>query len=146
MKIQIRASNIQVSKALRAHVELRLGFALSRFGEQVGRVAVQLSNSEEHPDSKDRRCRIAIGLPRCVKVQETDADVFEAVARAADRAARSVARAIEQERTGPPRTSQPWKDKRPRSDAARLLVPIAKPRRSRATALKRRYSSSPLHK
>jgi len=40
MKIQIRARDIKVTKALRAHVELQLGFALSRFGEHIGQVAV----------------------------------------------------------------------------------------------------------
>ena len=97
MKIQIRARDVKVTKALRAHVELRLGFALSRFGEQIGRVAVHFSNSEEHHNRPEKRCQIAVGLPRCVKVQETDADVFAAVARAAHRVARSVAHAIEQE-------------------------------------------------
>jgi len=97
MKIQIRARDVKVTKALRAHVELRLGFALSRFGEQIGRVTVHFSNSEEHHSSPEKRCRIVVDLQRSVKVQETDADVFAAVTRAADRVARSVAHAIEQE-------------------------------------------------
>jgi putative sigma-54 modulation protein len=122
MKIQIRAQDIKVTKALKAHVELRLGFALSRFGEKIGHVAVELSTSDERSDRTEKRCRIAVSLPRCVKVQETDADVFAAVDRAAVRAARSVAHAIDQDRTSTLSPVQLWKNKKPRSPAALLRV------------------------
>ncbi len=95
MKIHIRARDIEVTKALREHVELRLGFALSRFGEHIGRVSVHLSNSEEKRNGGEKLCRIKISVPRWFKVQEADADVFAAVARAADKAARATARMLE---------------------------------------------------
>lgn len=98
MNIQVRARNVRMTKALRAHVELRLGFALGRFAGQIDRVTVDLSNPADHAAGMGKLCRIVVGLPRRVKVHETDADLFAAVARAAARAARSVARAIEQER------------------------------------------------
>lgn len=98
MNIQVRARNVRMTKALRTHVALRLGFALGRFAGQIDRVAVDLSNSDDHASGAEKLCRIVVGLPRRVNVRETDADVFAAVARAADRAARFVARAIEQER------------------------------------------------
>ncbi|MBI5511545.1 MAG: HPF/RaiA family ribosome-associated protein [Deltaproteobacteria bacterium] len=137
---------MRLTKSLRAHVELRLGFALGRFGDQIDRIAVHLSNSDERRDVGEKRCRIAVGLPRCVKVQETDADLFSAVARAADRMGRSVARAIEQERTRTPSNTHPWKDKQPKADAA---LPPASRRTAailRAFALRQRYSSEPLRK
>jgi putative sigma-54 modulation protein len=99
MEIQIRGRRVKVTKALRDHVERRLAFALSRFGDHIGRVRVHLSDSDSLPDGAEKRCQIEVGLQRSVRVQETDADVFKAVDRAADRAARTVAHAIEQEHT-----------------------------------------------
>jgi hypothetical protein len=84
----------------------RLGFALGRFGESVGDVIVQFSDSNGSGDGIDKCCQIQVGLPRGVKVVETDADLFVAVDRAADRAGRSVARALARDRdsaVGPPR-------------------------------------------
>src|SRR5713101_7964065 len=47
----------------------------------------------------DKRCQIDVGLrPRSVRVEHTDADLFVALDCAADRASRSVARALERER------------------------------------------------
>ena len=146
MKIQIRAHDIKVTKALKAHVELRLGFALSRFGALIGRVSVHLSDSDEPGASREKRCRIAVGLPGCVKVQETDADVFMAVARAAEHAARSVGHALEQARTRAPGTSQPWKDTKPRPRGALLLEAMHNAGIQRADAVRRRRSLAPLRK
>jgi len=146
MRLQIRARDIKVTKALRAYVELRLGFALSRFGQQIDRVAVQLSNADERSAGLEKRCRIAVGLPRSVKVQETDADLFSAVARAARRMERAIAHAIEQERTQVPSRTQPWKEKRPKADAAMSPASRGAVLTARALALTRRYSSEPLHK
>ena len=140
MKIHIRASDIRVTKALRSHVELRLGFALSRFGEHIGHVAVHLSRSEERSDRAEKRCRIVVGLPRHVKVQETDADLFAAVARAADRAARSVAHAIDQDRTQTLRPPQLWKDKKPRSRPTLLLVASGKAGDKGPAGVKQKYA------
>ena len=149
MKIKIRARDVNITKALRSHVELRLGFALSRFGEHIGDVAVELSKSDEHRDHLEKRCRIAVSLPRGVKVQETDVDVFAAVNRAADRAARSVAHAIERDRAAVQVQGlflrgidgdwqRRWSDQ-----------PASEDRRKTSTGnggLKRRYSSAPLRK
>jgi ribosomal subunit interface protein len=108
MKIQIRARDLEMTEALRSHVERRLGLALGRFGERIERVAVHLSNAEQSPDgSKENRCRIVVGLPRRVKVQETDADVLAAVDRATDRAARKVARVLDRERAWEEQQSRP---------------------------------------
>jgi ribosomal subunit interface protein len=108
MKIQIRARDLEVTDALRSHVERRLGLALGRFGEQIDRITVHLSNSEKGRDrSKQNRCRVVVGLPRRVKVQETDADVIAAVDRAADRAARKVARLLDRERAWEEQRSLP---------------------------------------
>jgi ribosomal subunit interface protein len=101
MKVLIRAREIALTKALRAHVEHRIGFALSRFGEHINRVVVELANAEETQNGLEKRCLITVGLNRRVEAQDIHADIFTAVAHAADRAARAVARAIEREYVRP---------------------------------------------
>ena len=89
----------QVTPALRVHLERRLGLALGRFGDQIGRVRVRFSEAEARSGAGHKRCRIQIGLrPRKVDVEDSDADLFAAVNNAVDRASRSVARALERDR------------------------------------------------
>ncbi len=99
MKIQIRGRNVELTKVLRTQVERRLGFALGRFGERIGQVLLQFSDTNDHRGGVDKRCQIDVGLrPRSVRVEHTDADLIVALDHAADRASRSVARALERER------------------------------------------------
>ncbi len=98
MNIQIRERNVDVTNVLRAHVERRLAFALSRFGDRVDRVLVRFSESG-HGGGADKRCQINVGLrPQVVRVEDIDLDLFAAVDHAANRVSRSVARALERER------------------------------------------------
>jgi putative sigma-54 modulation protein len=106
MKIQIRHHDSLVTDKLRTHVLRRLGFALGRYGENIGNVIVRFSHTDGSPGALDKRCQIEVGLARGVEVEEVDADLFVAVNRAADRASRAVARALAREREGiqgPPR-------------------------------------------
>jgi len=99
MKIHIRKRDVQVTKILRAHVQSRLGLALGRFGERIGRVIVRFSDGVGHRSGLDKHCRIDVGLrPRSVRVEDMDVDLFVAVNHATDRVSRSVARALERER------------------------------------------------
>ncbi len=99
MKIYIRGRNIEVTRVVRTRVERRLGFALGRFGERIDRVLLRFSDTNGYRGDVDKRCQIDVGLrPRSVRVEHTDADLFVALDRAADRASRSVARALERER------------------------------------------------
>src|SRR3989454_2344352 len=98
MKIHIRKRNVEVTKILRAHVESRLGLALGRFGERIGRVMVRFSDTDGRRSVLDKRCQIDVGLrPRSVRVEDMDVDLFVAVDHATDRVSRSVARALERE-------------------------------------------------
>jgi putative sigma-54 modulation protein len=98
MKIHIRGRNVELTKVLRTRVERRLAFALSRFGERIGRVLLRFSDTNGHHGDVDKRCQIDVGLrPKSVRVEHTDANLFVALDRAADRASRSVARALQRE-------------------------------------------------
>ena len=64
VEVLIRGHDVKVTKTLRAHVELQIGFALSRFGEHIDGVTVHLSKSDEQRNSVEKRCRIAVRLRR----------------------------------------------------------------------------------
>ena len=99
MKIQIPECEVDVTDVLRVHIERRLGLALARFADQIGRVTVRFSNGAGEADGAHKRCRIEVGLrPRRLNVEDTDVDLFAAVNHATDRASRSVARALERRR------------------------------------------------
>jgi ribosomal subunit interface protein len=113
MKIRIRERNALVTEELRRHAMRRLAFALSRFGEEVDSVVVRFSDANGQDGDSQKCCQIDVGLGRKVSVTETDADLFVALDRAADRASRSVARALERGRNES--RPRPWTDGRPKS-------------------------------
>jgi putative sigma-54 modulation protein len=96
MQIQIRARHVEVTEVLRVHVERRLGFTLSRFGERIGRVTIRFSDTNGRRGGGDKRCQIDVGLrpSGSARGEDTDTDLGVAVNRAADRVARAVARVL----------------------------------------------------
>jgi len=99
MKIQIPKCDVDVTAVMRDHVERRLGLALARFADQIGRVIVRFSYVDGDASGGHTRCRIEVGMrPQRLDVEDTDVDLFAAVNHATDRASRSVARAFEQGR------------------------------------------------
>ncbi len=104
MKLEFRGDKKLVGQALRGKAELRLGLQLGRFAEDVGRVTLRLSTAPGTEGRLGKRCQITIGIkPKRVLVEHTDADLLVALDRAAEKAVRSVARALEREvpKTGP---------------------------------------------
>jgi putative sigma-54 modulation protein len=98
IKIHIRNHDVDITDVLRIHVERRLGLALARFGDRIGRVMVRFSHADGDGNGGHKRCRIEVGLrPQRVDAEDTDADLFAAVNHATDRASRSIARALERE-------------------------------------------------
>lgn len=102
MQIQIRTRNVEVTEHLRAYVKRRLGFALGRFGDRIAQIVVRVSDANgPSRGGVDKRCQVDVGLrsSATVRVEDTDADWFTSIDRAADRASRSVARVCALART-----------------------------------------------
>ena len=98
IKIHIRSHDVEVTDVLRIHVERRLGLALARFGDRIGRVIVRFSHADGDGNVGHKRCQIEVGLrPHRVQAEDIHADSFSAVNHATDRVARAVARALERE-------------------------------------------------
>jgi len=100
IKVRISQSDVDVTDVLRVHVERRLGLALGRFADRIGRVIVRFSPADTDASGAYKRCQIEVDLrPRRVEVEDTDVDLFTAVNHATERATRSVARAVDWEST-----------------------------------------------
>ncbi|MCF8151726.1 MAG: HPF/RaiA family ribosome-associated protein [Burkholderiaceae bacterium] len=100
MHIDIQASGFELSGGLREHTERRLQFALSWASQDLGKVAVRLSDINGPRGGSDKRCRIQIPLARKpdVVIEDTETDLYVAIDRAADRAERALARRLERMR------------------------------------------------
>lgn len=96
MQVNIRARKIEVSSALRAHVDRRLRFALSRFGERITSVRIGFEDANGERGGIDKQCRVSVALrpTGSLFVEDVDADIRTVVDRVADRAARAVEREL----------------------------------------------------
>ena len=98
MKVRIHDGSSPVDDRLRAHVERRLDYALSAFGDRVGAIVVRLSNDGTPRSPSLNRCDIDVTLrPRNLRVGDTGASAFIAVVNASDRLARALGRALARE-------------------------------------------------
>jgi len=100
MQILIQARNFPLTKAMRSHIERRLGFALSTRYEHIERIMVRLSDVNGPRGGHDKCCHIQVTLPQLadVIVEDTESNLYAAIDRAADRASRTVARRLVRQR------------------------------------------------
>lgn len=99
MDIQITNRNLPLKKHQSENIERRLHFALGRFASQVAGVFVTLSDINGPKGGNDTQCSLKVSLKRKGQIlaSDTDASVEGAIAHAADRAARSVARFLDRQ-------------------------------------------------
>lgn len=100
MQIDIQAVDFELTEGLRAHVERRVQFALSRFQPRVTRLIIRLSDLNGPRGGVDKSCSLQIrlrGLPDIV-IEGTEMDLYVAINRAADRAERAVGRQLRHRR------------------------------------------------
>jgi hypothetical protein len=94
MRITVRTPSPWLSRLTRRRFE----FALGRFSSRVRSVVVRIVDLNGPRGGVDKRCRATIHLQssnREIVVEDVDADAAIAVDRAAARAARTVARAMD---------------------------------------------------
>jgi ribosome-associated translation inhibitor RaiA len=96
MRIEIRSCGLRLTKKQTVRLQQDLDVVFARFGEQIDRVTVAVSDSSQ---SGLTACEIEVRIKqKLVTVVHSDRDVFVAVEHAAKRAARTVRRAIDIER------------------------------------------------
>jgi ribosomal subunit interface protein len=97
MRIDIQARGFELTEGLREHTVRRLQFALGWSNHDVRSVSVRLFDINGPRGGKDKRCRIQVpfaGTPNVV-IEDTEADLYVAIDRAAERTERAVARRLE---------------------------------------------------
>jgi ribosome hibernation promoting factor len=99
MRTAIQSRGFPLTDALENHVRKRLDFTLSRAGRRVRSVDVRLSDINGPRGGIDKRCLIEIRLYDLpvVVVEDTQADLYTAIDRAATRAGRTVMRRLAQD-------------------------------------------------
>lgn len=100
MTLQVRDLTGELSDAAIEQAERRLQFALSRFASKISRAELIIDDENGPKGGVDSSCRIQVslkGLPDVV-ITDKDANVSACIARVAERAQRSVARAVARNR------------------------------------------------
>lgn len=100
MRIEFRNLIPDLEPAVEPFAERRMGFALGRFSNRIRRVTIRLKDLNSTRGGLDKNCQVSVSLiPRgTLLVEDTDANVYVAVARAAERIARKVARELHRAR------------------------------------------------
>lgn len=100
MQIDIQARGFKLTEGLREYVERRLSFAFGSTRRSVRRISVRLSDQNGPRGGDDMRCRMQVSLAAApsVVIEDTEANLYVAIDRAADRIGRVVARRIERPR------------------------------------------------
>ena len=95
MQILVRTHHPEAAQ-LRETVERRVRFAFRRLNALVPRADIKLDDINGPRGGADKRCQIQIPLPRHngVVIEETDADLYVAIDRAASRAGNTLARQL----------------------------------------------------
>ena len=97
MRILIRMA-AGLSPSLAPFARRRLEFALGRFAARVRSLTVRLADLNGPRGGVDKHCLVAIRLTsprRLIVIEDTDSEAEVAIARAADRAGRVVAHAVQ---------------------------------------------------
>ena len=102
MRVELRGHGVDVSNAMRAHVERALEFALDRFRERVESVRASVRDvNGSGRGGVDKECRITVALrpSGSVVARARSADAYAAMDAAAATVGRSLARAVDRRRT-----------------------------------------------
>jgi ribosome-associated translation inhibitor RaiA len=110
MQIDIQARSFPLTDALYVHIKRRLGFALSAGVDHIQRVKARLTDINGPRGGVDKRCHIQIVLAHLpdVVIENTEADLYAAIDRAADRAGRTVRRRLARQRVKDRSLRQPY--------------------------------------
>lgn len=99
MLIEVTNRNVSLSDEQKEWVLRRIQFALGRFVTRIRRVSVIFSDVNGDRGGEDKKCRLRIPMIPSgeVIVEDVDASIETVVANVAERASRSVARAVERQ-------------------------------------------------
>ncbi len=100
MLLEMHARGVDVDHGLREYVERRLDFALSRFGSQITKAAVHLTDTNGPKGGIDKSCQIVVRLKGLgdIVAEVEDAEWPVTIDRAAARIGQNARRSLERRR------------------------------------------------
>ena len=98
MRIDIQGLGFPLTAALLNHTERQLRFALTRTSARIKRVVVRLGNTNRPRGGEDKFCRMQVYLEHAtpVLIEDSGADLYLVIDRAAERAGRNVTKNVDQ--------------------------------------------------
>jgi len=96
MQVIVKGRHINLSEALKAHAEEKLGMAAMRiFDRPAAKVEIELSDLGKIRDGTNMECRVTVFMPRgkAINVTETAEDMYKAIDMAHDRLMQQIKRA-----------------------------------------------------
>ncbi|MFB0934986.1 MAG: HPF/RaiA family ribosome-associated protein [Propionivibrio sp.] len=96
MQIQIHSDDFDLTDGLRNHIVRRLGYSLNHGRDIISRVVVRLADINGPKGGVDKCCGIEVRLKGCsaIAIDDTQADLYVAIDRAAERTGRTLDRLI----------------------------------------------------
>jgi len=96
MQIQIHSDDFTLTDGLREHIVRRLAYSLNHGRNVISRVVVRLADVNGPRSGVDKCCGIEIRMARAspIAIDDTQADLYVAIDRAAERAGRTLDRRI----------------------------------------------------
>jgi len=100
MQMDIQSQGFTLTDSLRDYIIKRLAYALNHGGEYISRVTVRLSDINGPRGGTDKRCFIEVRIKQksAVVIEDTEADLYVAIDRAAERAGRTLTRRLARQR------------------------------------------------
>ena len=96
MQVIVKGRHINLSEALKAHAEEKLGMAAMRiFDRPAAKVEIELSDLGKIRNGANMECRVTVFMPRgkAINVTETAEDMYKAIDLAHDRLVQQIKRA-----------------------------------------------------
>lgn len=100
MQMDIQSHGFSLTDGIRDYVMKHLAYALAHGDESIMRVIVRLSDINGPRGGDDKRCLIEVRIKAApaVVIEDTEADLYRAIDRAAERAGRTLARRLARQR------------------------------------------------
>lgn len=100
MRIEIHAGKFSLTDKLRKHIERRIQFALSWAHQNLNQVTLRFNDINGPKGGADKSCRIKIPIAvgKHVVIEEVQSDLYIAIDRAIERAARTLRRQLARKR------------------------------------------------
>ena len=96
MKVIVKARHMNLTPALKAHAEKKLGESLMRiFDRPAVRLEIELGEDGKAKDGANHECRVSLSMPKgaTINIHEVADDMYKAIDLAHDRLLQQVKRA-----------------------------------------------------